>query len=149
MMTTVTKRPVTRDGAGLAEELRTSIARLSRRLRAQSNHGISFPQFAALAAVDRHGSMTPRELADHEKVQPPSMTRTVAALEEQHLLIRQPHPTDGRQVVLTVTEPGRELLRTSRRLKQAWLSQRLEELSPDELTILEQAVPILDKLSKA
>src|SRR3954468_17458125 len=135
----------TRSRAGLAEDLRISIARLSRRLRAQSPSPLSATQHATLAALDRHNSMSPRELAEHEKVQPPSMTRVIATLEEQELLVRSPHPTDGRQVLLTVTEKGRELLREQRRRKQAWLSQRLKELTPEEQTTLQQAAPILEK----
>jgi DNA-binding MarR family transcriptional regulator len=139
----------TRSRAGLAQDLRISIARLSRRLRAQSTSGLSITQQAALAAVERHQAMSPRQLAEHEKVQPPSMTRVIAALEEQDLLVRTPHPTDGRQVVLNVTERGRELLKEQRRRKQAWLSQRLEELTPEERVILRQAAPILEKLSRS
>src|ERR687896_224992 len=100
-----------RSRAGLAEDLRMSIARLSRRLRAQGGSSLSATQHAALAAVERHQSMTPGELAEHEKVQPPSMTRVITALEVQRLLERSRHPTDGRQVVLKVTDKGRELLR--------------------------------------
>ena len=125
-----------------------SIARLSRRLRAQGGSSLSATQHAALAAVDRH-SMTPGELAEHEKVQPPSMTRVIAALEAQELLIRSPHPTDGRQVVLNVTDKGRGLLKEQRRRKEAWLALRLQELTNEERAILRQAAPILEKLSKA
>ncbi|XVQ11835.1 MarR family transcriptional regulator [Spirillospora sp. CA-255316] len=140
---------------GLAEDLRISIARLSRRLRtlrapgAEGGGPLSLTQFAALAAIERHGSMTPRELADHEKVQPPSMTRVIAFLEERDLVVRSPHPTDGRQVVLSATQPGRTLLREERRRKEAWLSRRLEELTAEEREILRRAAPILDKISRA
>lgn len=139
----------------LAEELRIAIARLSRRLRTlrpvpgAGAAPLSLTQFAALAAIERHGSMTPRELADHEKVQPPSMTRVIAFLEGEGLVERSPHPTDGRQVVLHATEAGRNLLAEERRRKEAWLSQRLAELTPEEREILHRAAPILDKLSKA
>jgi DNA-binding MarR family transcriptional regulator len=138
-----------RSRAGLAEDLRISIARLSRRLRAQGGSSLSATQHAALAAVDRHRSMTPGELAEQEKVQPPSMTRVITALEEQRLLIRSPHPTDGRQVVLNVTDKGRELLKEERRRKEAWLARRLHELTNEERAILRQAAPILERLSKA
>ncbi|QXJ26759.1 MarR family transcriptional regulator [Actinomadura graeca] len=141
---------------GLAEQLRISIARLSRRLRTlrpSAGDGVPDPlpltQFAALTAIERHGSMTPRELADHEKVQPPSMTRVIAFLEERGLLARSPHPTDGRQVVLSVTEAGATLLRDERRRKEAWLSRRLGELTEDEREILRRAAPIIDKLSRS
>lgn len=148
--------------APLAEELRISIARLSRRLRKVSvpppGPGPNLPapavhltpsQLAALAALERHQSMSPRELADHEKVRPPSMTRVIASLEELLLVERSPHPTDGRQVVLRVTQRGTEFLREERRRKEAWLSQRLRELTPAEREILRKAAPILDKLSRA
>ncbi|MFG2006495.1 MarR family transcriptional regulator [Spirillospora sp. NPDC048911] len=143
---------------GLAEDLRISIARLSRRLRrlrpvpTEGDGGpgpLSLTQFAALAALERHRTMTPRELADHEKVQPPSMTRVIAFLEGRGLVERSPHPTDGRQVVLSATAAGRDLLAEERRRKEAWLSQRLSELTPEERVILRKAAPILDKLSQA
>ncbi|WP_067491575.1 MarR family winged helix-turn-helix transcriptional regulator [Actinomadura hibisca] len=153
MSTSPTRGPAA--APALAEELRISIARLSRRLRRLKPAGpgaaepLSLTQFAALAAIERHGSMTPRELADHEKVQPPSMTRVIAHLEAQGLVARSPHPTDGRQVTLAATEPGRTLLAEERRRKQAWLTQRLGELTPQEREILRRAAPILDKLSKS
>lgn len=93
--------------------------------------------------------MTPGELAEHEKVQPPSMTRVIAALEDQGLLLRRPHPTDGRQVVLNLTDKGRGLLKEERRRKEAWLARRLQELTSEERVILRRAAPILDRLSRA
>jgi DNA-binding MarR family transcriptional regulator len=138
-----------RSRAGLAEDLRISIARLSRRLRAQGGNSLSATQHAVLAAVDRHPSMTPGELAEHEKVQPPSMTRVIAALEHQRLMIRSPHPTDGRQVVLNLTDKGRELLKEERRRREAWLARRLQELTNEERVILRRAAPILERLSQA
>lgn len=133
----------------LAEELRISVARLSRRLRAQAGSDLSVTQFSALAVLERHGEMTPSELAEHEHVKPPSMTRTVAALEAGRLVARRPHATDRRQVVLAVTEPGRELLGEHRRRKEAWLALRLAELTEEERTVLERAVPILERLSRS
>ncbi|WP_235834103.1 MarR family transcriptional regulator [Actinomadura logoneensis] len=142
--------------AGLAEELRISVARLSRRLRTlrparadDARPPLTLTQFAALAALARHGSMTPRELADHEKVQPPSMTRVIAFLEDQGLLARTPHPTDGRQAVLAPTEAGHALLAEERRRKEQWLARRLNELTDEERDILHRAAPVLDKLSRS
>jgi len=136
-------------GSKLAEELRISVARLSRRLRAQAGSDLSVTQFSALAVLERHGEMTPSELAEHEHVKPPSMTRTVAALEAGRLVARRPHATDRRQVVLAVTEPGRALLSAHRRRKEAWLAMRLAELTEEERTALERAVPILERLSRS
>ena len=147
---TVTK---TRSDAGLATALRISVSRLARRLRverqAEGLASLSDTQLAALAVLDRHGAMTPGELAEHEKVQPPSMTRVIAVLEERRLVMRAPHPTDRRQVVLTVTEQGRELVSQARRRRDAWLAKRLKELSPQERAILRAAAPVLEKLSQA
>jgi DNA-binding MarR family transcriptional regulator len=138
----------TRSRAGLAAALRVSISRLSRRMRAQGDHSLSATQIAALGAVFRHGALTPGELAEHEKVQPPSMTRVISRLEEKGLLTRSPHPTDRRQVVLSLTEQGEKLLKEERRRKEAWLAQRLGELTPEERAILRQAAPILERLSR-
>lgn len=138
----------TRSRAGLAAALRVSISRLSRRLRAQSDHSLSATQYAALGAVSRHAAMTPGELAEHEKVQPPSMTRVIAALEERGLLTRAPHPTDRRQVILHVTEQGEQLIKQERRRKEAWLARRLAELTPEEREILRRAAPILERISR-
>jgi DNA-binding MarR family transcriptional regulator len=138
-----------RSDAGLASALRVSLARLTRRLRRQAAaHSLTPTQFATLAAVERHSGITPGELAELEKVQPPSMTRVIAALEERGLVSRTPHPTDRRQVTVTVTEAAEKLLKEERRRKEAWLTQRLKELSPEERSILRQAAPILEKLSK-
>jgi DNA-binding MarR family transcriptional regulator len=149
MATSKTRSRAAGRAAPLAEDLRISITRLSRRLRGQGTSLLTATQHAALAAVERHHAMTPRELAEHEKVRPPSMTRVIAALEEQELLVRSPHPTDGRQVILNVTEKGRDLLKEQRRRKQAWLTQRLKELTPEQRAILRQAAPILEKLSRS
>jgi len=144
----------TRSDAGLASALRISVSRLARRLRAERlakglEPGLSDTQLAALAALERHGEMTPGELAEHEKVQPPSMTRVIAALEERGLVMRGPHATDRRQVVLTVTETGRAVVQQSRKLREAWLAQRLRELTPQERATLRAAAPILEKLSQS
>jgi DNA-binding MarR family transcriptional regulator len=145
----------TRSDAGLATALRISISRLARRLRVErlglggTETALSDIQLAALAALDRHEAMTPGELAEHEKVQPPSMTRVIAVLEERSLVRRAPHATDRRQVVLTVTPEGRALVNRVRRRREAWLAQRLQELSPEQRAILRSAAPILEKLSQS
>jgi DNA-binding MarR family transcriptional regulator len=150
----MTTSPHTRSDAGLAAALRISVSRLARRLRAERysaglEPGLSDTQLAALATLERRGEMTPGELADHEKVQPPSMTRVIAALEDRGLVGRTPHATDRRQVVLTVTAQGRAVVEQSRRLREAWLARQLEELTQEELEALRAAAPILEKLSQS
>jgi DNA-binding MarR family transcriptional regulator len=138
----------TRSRAGLAATLRVSISRLSRRMRVEGGRSLNATQIAALGAVAHHSALTPGELAEHEKVQPPSMTRVIARLEEMGLLTRSPHPTDRRQVILSVTETGATLLKEERRRKEAWLAQRIKELTPEEREILRRAAPILERLSR-
>ena len=144
----------TNSDAGLATALRISVTRLARRLRSERltkglEPGLSDTQLAALAALERHSAMTPGELAEHEKVQPPSMTRVITALEELGLVMRAPHASDRRQVVLTVTDRGRELVQQSRLLREAWLAKRLAELTVQEVSTLRAAAPILEKLSQS
>jgi DNA-binding MarR family transcriptional regulator len=144
----------TKSDAGLASVLRISVTRLARRLRAERQSeglepDLSDTQLAALAALERHSAMTPGELADHEKVQPPSMTRVITVLEERGLVMRAPHASDRRQVVLTVTDYGREVVQQSRRLREAWLARRLRELTPQERAALRAAAPVLEKLSQS
>jgi DNA-binding MarR family transcriptional regulator len=141
--------------AALATAMRISISRLARRLRVErlglggTETVLSDIQLAALAALERHESMTPGELADHEKVQPPSMTRVIAVLEERGLVRREPHATDRRQVILTVTDEGRDLVQRVRRRREAWLARRLQELTPNERQTLRAAAPILEKISQS
>jgi DNA-binding MarR family transcriptional regulator len=141
--------------AGLATAMRISITRLARRLRVErlglggTETVLSDIQLAALSALERHDSMTPGELAEHEKVQPPSMTRVIAVLEERGLVRRAPHATDRRQVILTVTPAGQDLVQLVRERRTAWLAQRLQELEPGERKILRAAAPILEKISQS
>jgi DNA-binding MarR family transcriptional regulator len=145
----------TRSDAGLASTLRISVSRLARRLRVeriapgQVEPVLSDTQFTALATLEKHGPMSPGELAGHERVQPPSMTRVVAALEEWQLVTRTAHASDRRQVVLTVTSAGRDLVAKARRRRDAWLAKRLTELTPQERATLRAAAPILEKLSQS
>jgi len=148
-------QPEHRSDAGLATALRISVSRLARRLRVERTvSGLTEPdlsetQLAALAALERHGAMTPGELAEHEKVQPPSMTRVISVLVESRLVLREPHESDRRQVVLTVTDAGRELVNRARRRRDVWLAKRLKELTPAERATLRAAAPILEKLSQS
>ncbi len=134
----------------LASALRLSVMRLARRLRAErADTSLTLSQLAALSTLDLHGPLTPGELAAHERVQPPSTTRLVASLLAGGLLTRTAHPTDGRQVLLSVSPGGRALLREDRRRRDAWLAQRLRDLDAADVTVLRQAVAVLDRLAAA
>ncbi|MCA0144650.1 MarR family winged helix-turn-helix transcriptional regulator [Blastococcus sp. LR1] len=141
-------RRTTLDTAALSHELRLSVMRLSRRLRNQRvDTSVTLTQLAALSSLKRHGPMSPGELAAHERVQPPSMTRVVGALESAGLVSRTPHPTDGRQVVLDLTPSAEELLEAEARAREAWLAGRLQELTPEERAVLREAAGIMDALA--
>ena len=135
--------------AELASSMRVSVMRLSRRLRYErGDHALSLTQVATLATLDRHGPLTPRELADHEKVQPPSMTRILAGLEERALIERTPHASDGRQHLVSLTKAAHDLLRDDRRRRDAWLAQRLAELTQEERDVLRAAAALFDRITR-
>src|SRR3954468_19229745 len=122
--------------------------RFSRRLRSQRvDTSVTLTHLAALSTLKRHGPMSPGELAGQERVQPPSMTRVVVALERMGLVTRTPHPTDGRQVIIDLTPAADELLTAEARAREAWLTERLQELAPEEREILREAAVIMDKLA--
>src|SRR3954466_11773219 len=139
-----------RPDAALAGSLRDAIGLLGRRLRAErAPAALSLGQWAALRTLESHGPMTPSELAAHEKVQPPSITKILASLESHGYVSRTPDPLDRRQVVLAATPAGRSLLADDRRRKDKWLSQRLQTLDPTERAALAAALPVLEKLSRS
>ncbi|MGK5112893.1 MULTISPECIES: MarR family winged helix-turn-helix transcriptional regulator [unclassified Geodermatophilus] len=138
----------TLDTAALAHDLRLAVMRFSRRLRNQRvDQSVTLTHLAALSTLKRHGPMSPGELAAHERVQPPSMTRVVVALEGMGLVTRSPHPTDGRQVVIDLTPAARELLDAEAQAREAWLAGRLQELTAEERAVLREASAIMDKLA--
>ena len=147
-MPTVEK--VARTDAGLASELRLSVMRLRRRLAHERHpdNELSLNQMAVLGALYRNGDLTIGELAAHERVQPPSMTRTVNCLEQDGYVARRPHATDGRQVLVTISDSGRDVVHADRERREAWLSRRLRELSPEDRAVLRKAAPILEQLAQ-
>jgi DNA-binding MarR family transcriptional regulator len=134
----------------LAPLLRDAITRLNRRVRQTRPVGdLTATQLNALTSLELAGALTPRELADVERVQPPTMTKIVAKLEERGLVGRSPHPTDGRQVILAATEAGRAVLAQFERARDEWLASRLAELSREERDTLRRAADILRQLARA
>jgi DNA-binding MarR family transcriptional regulator len=146
---TPTVQAAARTDAGLASELRFSVARLTRRLRSERDpsNPLSVAALSALGVLFREGEMTIGTLAAHERVQPPSMTRTVNCLVEEGYVARRANDADGRQVLIDLTDKGREILLADRRRRDVWLARRLRELTPDERDLLRQAAPILQRLA--
>jgi len=132
--------------ADLAVRLRLVIARTARRLRQEGGAELSPSQTAALATIDRHGPLTPSELAVRERIQRPTVTRIVSLLEERGLVHRTRDPHDRRSSLVALSPAGRELLARGRTRKNAYLARRLRELDADDRATLERAASILERL---
>jgi DNA-binding MarR family transcriptional regulator len=132
----------------LAALLRPSLLRVTRVIRNQRvDMSITLTQLSAMGTLHKHGPMSAGELASCERVQPPSMTKVLAMLEERGLVRRDAHPGDRRQAIIAITDAGIALLDSERRSRDAWLSQRLVQLTADERSLLRDVVPVLDKLA--
>jgi DNA-binding MarR family transcriptional regulator len=132
--------------ADLAVRLRLVVARTARRLRQEAGGELTPSQAAALATIDRHGPLTPSELADRERVRRPTATRVITVLEEAGLVDRAPDPYDGRSCLVALSPGGRELLARVRTRKNAYLSRRLRGLSAEERATLDRAAAILERV---
>jgi DNA-binding MarR family transcriptional regulator len=130
----------------IAAHLRLVVTRAARRLRAEAGTGLGPSLGAALATVERFGPLSPSELADREGIRRPSATRLVAKLEEEGLVAREPDPEDGRSFRVSLTDAGREHIDDVRSRKDAFLTRRLEELSPEDRETLDRASDLLERL---
>ncbi|WAB82502.1 MarR family transcriptional regulator [Microcella daejeonensis] len=130
------------------EELRVLIQKVARRIRAErGGEGVTDSQLGVLWRLASDGRCTPGGLADSERVSPPSMNRTVNALEALGYVRREPSETDARQVWVTLTPAGDELIAETRRLRNAWFHEQLDALEPAERAALEAAMDALRKLA--
>ena len=120
--------------------------RISRRIRFESTQVVAPHQYSVMARLE-NTVLTPRALAEIERVSPPSMTRTVAGLVERGLVTRQDDPLDGRQVFISLTAGGLLLLRETRRRRDAWMATRLKGISADEREVLVKASVILTRVA--
>ncbi|ONM50735.1 MarR family winged helix-turn-helix transcriptional regulator [Nocardia donostiensis] len=131
----------------LASELSLAVVRLTRHLRGRrTDSQISLTQLSVLATLHRDGAMTPGALAAKERVQPPSMTRVIASLTDLGLVARDPHPTDGRQVIVSLSEAGSALIADEASAREEWMTDRLSTLAPEQLDVLARAVAIMNQI---
>ena len=130
----------------LVTRTRLAVLRLARRMRQQSHAGITPSQQSALAAIEHGGPLTLGALAAIENVQPPSITRIVAALEEQGYVERTGAPQDRRVTTVAIATKGRRELKAIRSERNAWLAGRLAQLDPLELRRLDEALPVLERI---
>lgn len=147
-MVGMTTRDTVPDTTELASHLRLAVTRLARKLRQESELGLSLSLHAALSTIERAGAVTLGDLAACEQVQPPTMTRIVSALVDAGLVSREADPADGRVAWVFPTVEGRRLLQRSRRRKEAYLARRLREIPPEDLEVLERAASILERLTE-
>ena len=115
-------------------------------MRQEAGTDLSPTLTAALATIERHGPLTPSELAEAERVKRPTATRIAASLEADELIVRAPDPSDGRASLLSINPRGRDLLRRLRKRKNAYLSRRLRELADDDVEALERAAEVLERM---
>jgi DNA-binding MarR family transcriptional regulator len=146
-----TLEAVARTDAGLASVLRIAVMRLRRRLTNERHpdNTLSIGAMSVLSALYPDGEETLGSLAARERVQPPSMTRTVNCLVEGGYVERRPSDTDRRVVLVSITPLGASTVKSDRARRDQWLTDRFAELTPDERAILRKAVPIMEKLANA
>lgn len=144
MTATTSTESLTRSAA----RLRLAITRTARRLRQEAAGELTPTSGAALATVERHGPLTPSELAEIERIKRPSATRSLRCLEEAGLVQRTPDPSDGRSALVSITAAGRERLRSLRGRKNAYLAKRMRALPDADLATLERAAEILEGLEE-
>jgi len=148
---TPTVEAVTRTDAGLASQLRVSLMRLARRLRNERDpqNSLGVGAISVLGVLLREGESTVGQLAAHERVQPPSMTRTVSWLVDAGYAVRRPSETDGRSTLVAISELGRETLLADRRRRDAWLARQLKDLTAEERDLLRQVAPLIERLASS
>ena len=145
---------MTQASVGVDEEavaaLRAAVLVLARRLRYQvaGDDAPSATELAVLGRIGRCGPMTPGQLARAEHVQPPSMTKVIESLEGRGMLRREPHPTDGRQYLVFRTDTAEAFVEASRRVRSAWLAERLNQLSAADQRVIAAAAPALARLAE-
>ncbi|WP_308466556.1 MarR family winged helix-turn-helix transcriptional regulator [Rathayibacter soli] len=149
-LTTADARATGHTPGGLSVDLRTAVLQLARRIRQErGDQAITIAENSALAALARHGSMTPRRLADHEQISPPAMTRTLTNLAAKGYVTKTDDPSDGRQVLIELSQSGAALVNETRHRRSAWLSRRLAKLTPEERAVLAEAARIMAKVNSA
>ncbi|WP_332644027.1 MarR family winged helix-turn-helix transcriptional regulator [Aeromicrobium sp.] len=132
-----------------SQRLARAVARLNRRLRQERQTDLTATQLSVLGSIMKLGPATPSAIAAHERVQPPSVTRILNCLVDEGLVSRDPHPDDGRQVLISLSDKGEDVLAEERARRDEWLAHRLADLTADERAVLRQAADLLEGLASA
>ena len=149
MATKTTQTTDEADMFALANDLRLACQRIARRVRFESTSAVAPHQFSVLVYLGRVGPQTPSQLAAHDKVSAPSMTRTVNCMAEDGLVEKVPHPDDGRQVLVQATEAGEAVVRETIAQRDSWMLAHIEGLDAAQLALLRQAADLLLEVSDA
>jgi DNA-binding MarR family transcriptional regulator len=143
------KKPIAIDTVAVADALRPVLLRVGRELRREARAvGISPEQVSLLVAIKFTPGIGVRDLAAHERISAPALTKHVDRLERDGLVVRTPSPDDRRRIGLALTEEGQRVLRRVRSRRTAWLATRLRGLDADELAAVEAAIEPLSRLLK-
>jgi DNA-binding MarR family transcriptional regulator len=130
------------------QELRLTIQRLARRIRSmQSDETVTEGQRAVLFALANNGPQTLGSLSEHERVTPPSMNRTINALVKASLVTRVGAEDDGRKVSIDLSDAGRTFIRETKRKRDAWFTQQLAALTPEQRSIVDESLAILKRIA--
>jgi len=133
----------------VAADLTLAVGQLIRRLRSEiESEGLGLSQTSALARLERQGPMTTADLARAEAMKPQSMKAILASLEEDGLVEREPHPTDGRQILFLLTAAGLAARRKRDTAKHKWLGAAIEKLAPEDIRTLAAAIPLIRRIGE-
>lgn len=132
-----------------SQRLARAVARLNRRLRQERQTDLTATQLSVLGSIMKLGTATPSAIAAHERVRPPSITRTLNCLVDDGLVLRDQHPDDGRQVLISLSAKGEDVLAEERARRDEWLAHRLAELTADQRAVLRQAANLMEGLASA
>lgn len=138
-----------RNDQARTNDLARGVARLNRRLRQERRSELTPSQLSVLGALRTLGPATPSAVAAHEHVQPPSITRMLNTLVDGGLVLRQPHPDDGRQVLVSLADKGEDMLAEERDRRDEWLAGQLSGLSADDRAVLFRAAALLQEIADA
>lgn len=130
-----------------SQKLTQSVVRLARRLRQERRSDLSPTQLSVLGTLSSKGPQTPGAIAAFERVQPPSMTRSINCLAEAGYVARTPHPDDGRRVMVTISSKGEEVLASERARRDHWLAEHFATLPTEDKKTVRAAIVILERLA--
>jgi DNA-binding MarR family transcriptional regulator len=126
-----------------------SIGIMVRRVRSAAGMDeLSLAESSVLKRLEIDGPATTAELARSERVKPQSMGATIAALEKAGLVVKHPHPTDGRQMNVQLSAKGRKWRARTIHAKHAWLAQAILQLNKADQAALFKAGEIMKRLAE-